>query len=60
MTHPESRHRPIEFSGSIPELAHTLGLAVEDITTAIGALIERGHLQQISNGVYRMVVKPVR
>jgi predicted transcriptional regulator of viral defense system len=60
MTHPESRHRPIEFSGSVAELAHTLGMAVEDITASIGALIERGHLQQISNGVYRMVLKPVR
>ena len=60
MTHPESRHKPIEFSGSVEALAHTLGMAVEDITASIGALIERGHLQQISNGVYRMVVKPVR
>jgi hypothetical protein len=58
MTHPESRHRPIEFSGSIPELAHTLGLAVEDITTAIGALIERGHLERVSGGTWRL--KPAR
>jgi hypothetical protein len=60
MTHPESRHRPIEFSGTIQELAQTLGLAVEDITASIAGLIERGHLQQISHGVYRMVLKPAR
>jgi hypothetical protein len=32
MTHPESRHKA---------LAHTLGMAVEDITASIGALIAR-------------------
>jgi hypothetical protein len=27
-----SKHRPIEFSGTIQELAQTLGMAVEEVT----------------------------
>jgi predicted transcriptional regulator of viral defense system len=60
MLHPESKHRPIEFSGDIAALAFTLGLPASELRAAIGALIERGHLQQISNGTYRMVLKPTR
>ena len=60
MTHPESKHRPIEFSGTVAELAHTLAMPVAEITAAIGELIAYGHLQRISNGIYRLVVKPTR
>ena len=52
--------RAIEFSGDIAALAVTLGMAADDITASIGALIERGHLEKISHGTYRMVLKPVR
>jgi hypothetical protein len=60
MTHPESRHRPIEFSGSVEALAVTLSLPVSEIRAAIGALIDRGYLAPIGNGVYRLMVKPTR
>jgi hypothetical protein len=55
-----TRHKPIEFSGSVAELAHTLAMPIADITAAIGDLIAYGHLQRISDGVYRLVVKPAR
>jgi hypothetical protein len=55
-----SRHKPIEFSGSVAELAHTLGMRLDEVAGSIAGLIERGHLQPIGNGVYRMVVKPTR
>jgi DNA-binding IclR family transcriptional regulator len=56
--HPESKHPPIEFSGTIPELAVTLGLPVSEIRAAIGALIERGHLERVSGSTWRL--KPAR
>jgi hypothetical protein len=55
-----NRHKPIEFSGSVAELAITLSLPIDEITAAIGDLIRYGHLQRISNGVYRLMVKPTR
>jgi predicted transcriptional regulator of viral defense system len=55
-----NRHKPIEFSGTVAELAHTLAMPLDEITAAIGDLIAYGHLQRISNGVYRLVVKPTR
>jgi hypothetical protein len=55
-----NRHKPIEFSGSVAELAVTLGMQLAEVAAAIGTLIEYGHLQQISHGTYRMVLKPAR
>jgi hypothetical protein len=52
--------RAIEFSGDIAALAVTLGMAADDIAASIGTLIERGHLEKISHGTYRMVLKPAR
>jgi hypothetical protein len=57
MTH-TAKPRAIEFSGDITALAVTLGMAVDDITASIAALIERGHLMQISHGTYRLFPKP--
>jgi hypothetical protein len=53
-----SKHPPIEFSGTVQELAHTLGMAVEDITDAIMGLIRAGHLERVSGGTWRL--KPAR
>jgi hypothetical protein len=58
MTQPESRHKPIEFSGTVQELAHTLGMAVEDITASIAGLIRAGHLERVTGGTWRL--KPAR
>jgi hypothetical protein len=55
-----NRHKSIEFSGSVAELAHTLAMPIDEITAAIGDLIAYGHLQRIGNGVYRLMVKPTR
>jgi hypothetical protein len=55
-----NRHKPIEFSGDLAALAHTLAMPIDEITAAIGDLIAYGHLQRISNGVYRLVPKPTR
>jgi hypothetical protein len=49
---------PIEFSGDIPALAHTLGMSVDEITASLDALIARGHLQRIAGSTW--LLKPVR
>jgi predicted transcriptional regulator of viral defense system len=59
MAHP-AKPQAIEFSGTIQELAHTLGLPMSEIRASIGALIERGHLERISHGTYRLFPKPAR
>jgi hypothetical protein len=43
MTHPESRHPSIEFSGTVQELAHTLGMRLDEVAGSIPGLIERGY-----------------
>jgi hypothetical protein len=60
MTHPESRHKPIEFSGDIAALATTLGLPVSELREAIGSLIERGYLAPIGGGAWRLYPTPTR
>jgi hypothetical protein len=46
--------RAIEFSGDIAALAVTLGMAADEIRASIGALIERGHLEPIGGGAWRL------
>jgi hypothetical protein len=53
MAHP-AKPRAIEFSGDITALAVTLGMAVDDIAAAIGALIMSGHLQRVSGNTWRL------
>jgi hypothetical protein len=53
MTH-TAKPRAIEFIGDITALAVTLGMAVDDIAAAIGALIARGHLQRITGRTWRL------
>jgi DNA-binding IclR family transcriptional regulator len=60
MTHPESKHRPIEFSGPVEALATTLGLPVSELREAITGLIERGYLAPIGGGAWRLFPKPAR
>jgi DNA-binding IclR family transcriptional regulator len=60
MTHPESRHPPIEFSGTVEALATTLGLPVSELRAAIGALIERGYLAPVGGGAWRLHPTPTR
>jgi len=59
MEHP-AKPRAIEFSGGLQELAHTLGMRLDEVVGSIGALIEHGHLERISQGTYRLVLKPAR
>jgi hypothetical protein len=58
MTHPESKHRPIEFSGTIQELAHTLGMRADEIIASITGLIRAGHLERVSGATW--VLRPAR
>ena len=54
MTHPESRHPSIEFSGTVQELAHTLGMRLDEVAGSIPGLIERGFLlSPIDCGLFR-------
>jgi hypothetical protein len=53
-------YRAIEFSGTVGELATTLGMGADDIAASIGALIRAGHLERISPGTYRFFPKPAR
>jgi hypothetical protein len=55
-----STSKPIEFSGTIAALAHTLGMPTSEIAAAIDDLIERGHLAPIGNGTFRFFPKPAR
>jgi hypothetical protein len=50
--------RAIEFSGDLAELAHTLGLRLDEVAGSIAGLIERGHLQRISGSTWRL--RPAR
>jgi hypothetical protein len=34
-----SRHKPIEFSGTVEALAHTLSMPIDEVNAAIGTLI---------------------
>jgi hypothetical protein len=60
MTHCEREPRPIgpEFGGDIEAWATTLGMPVAEFAASIDELIERGHLEKISHGTYRMVLRP--
>jgi DNA-binding IclR family transcriptional regulator len=58
MMHPESKHRPIEFSGDLAALAVTLAMPLADVTDAIVSLIERGHLERVTGSTWRL--KPTR
>jgi hypothetical protein len=60
MTHPESRRPPIEFSGTVQELAHTLGMRLDEVAGSIAGLIERGYLAPIGCGVWRLYPRPAR
>lgn len=53
-----SRHQPIQFSGDIAALAHTLRMPVGEIIAALDALIQAGHLRKISGTKYWL--RPVR
>jgi hypothetical protein len=55
-----SKHPPIEFSGSVAELATTLGLPVSELRASIAGLIERGYLAPIGGGVWRLYPRPAR
>ena len=55
-----NRHRPIEFSGSVPELAHTLAMPLAEVVASITGLIERGYLAPIGGGAWRLFPKPAR
>jgi DNA-binding IclR family transcriptional regulator len=50
--------RPIEFSGDLAALAHTLGLPTSEIRAAIAGLIERGYLERVTGSTWRL--KPAR
>jgi hypothetical protein len=60
MTHPESRHPPIEFSGTVQELAHTLSMPLAEVVASIAGLIDRGYLAPIGGGAWRLYPKPTR
>jgi hypothetical protein len=53
-----SPSRPIAFVGDLEALAVTLGMHVDEITAALGALIARGNLQRISGTTW--LLKPSR
>jgi DNA-binding IclR family transcriptional regulator len=53
-----SKHPPIEFSGSVAELATTLGLPVSEIVASIAGLIERGNLERVTGNTWRL--RPLR
>jgi hypothetical protein len=53
MMHPESRHKPIEFPGTIQELSHTLGMRLGEVA---GGLIRAGHLERVTGSTWRLVI----
>jgi hypothetical protein len=53
-----SRHQPIQFSGDVAALAHTLAMPVGEIIAALDALIQAAHLEQIGGNTW--LLRPAR
>jgi hypothetical protein len=53
-----SRHQPIQFSGDVKALAHTLSMPVDQIIDALDALIRAGNLERVAGHTW--LLKPTR
>jgi hypothetical protein len=52
------RHPPIQFSGDIAALAHTLRMPVDEIIAALDELIRAGHLERLGGTTW--LLRPAR
>jgi hypothetical protein len=53
-----TKSKPIEFSGSVHDLAHTIGVPVDEVRASLGDLIRAGHLVPISGKTW--LLRPAR
>jgi hypothetical protein len=53
-----NKHPPIQFSGDIAALAHTLAMPIDDVIASLDALIQAGHLERLGGTTW--LLRPVR